>query len=126
MIQSTKCVEAFVVMELIKCEATSSCCWHPEKILSTWSAAFTGTVFYFAAESENELLLWMDSITQATFKQDFSKTGQESEGNLFLDIFLNGAVKSEHHCQQFINQKLFMCLYVQSMAKFPKWDLVAS
>lgn len=47
---------------------------------------FTGTVFYFAAESEDELSLWVDCITLATFKQDYSKIGQESEGN-FLSVF---------------------------------------
>jgi hypothetical protein len=67
---------------------------------------FTGTVFYFAAESEEELSLWMDCITLATFKQDFSKMGQESEGNLFLCIFLKkGSVKSEHYHQHHISQK---------------------
>jgi hypothetical protein len=63
-------------------------CWHPQEILLKWSAnCVSGTVFYFAAESEDELLLWMDCITLATFKQDFSKTGQESEGNVFLLCF---------------------------------------
>jgi sulfur transfer complex TusBCD TusB component (DsrH family) len=45
-----------------------------------------GTVFYFAVESEDELLLWMDCITLATFKQDFSETGQESEGGVFVSL----------------------------------------
>lgn len=44
----------------------------------------TGTVFYFAVESEDELSLWMDRITSATLKQDFSKSGQEAEGKLLF------------------------------------------
>ncbi|XP_023711372.1 uncharacterized protein LOC111866550 isoform X3 [Cryptotermes secundus] len=45
----------------------------------------TGTAFYFAVESEDELPLWMESITLATLKQDFSETGQESEAVFFSE-----------------------------------------
>jgi hypothetical protein len=41
----------------------------------------TGTVFYFAVESKDELPLWMNCITLATLKQDFPEAAQESEGS---------------------------------------------
>jgi len=82
---------------------------------------FTGTVFYFAAESEEELSLWMDCITLATFKQDFSKMGQESEGNLLLCIFLKkGPVKSEHYCQHNISRKFLIYMWVSAHGRVPK------
>jgi hypothetical protein len=69
----------------------------------------TGTVFYFAVESEDELSVWMDHVTMATFKQDFSSSGQESEGKLSLSHFwcnLPGvAVSNKHHFPEFISQK---------------------
>jgi hypothetical protein len=71
-----------------------------------------GTVFYFAVESEDELSLWMDHITVATFKQDFSKSGQDSEGKLSLSHsqcnFPSVAVSSECHLPEFISQKCFI------------------
>nr|CAD7198537.1 unnamed protein product [Timema douglasi] len=33
----------------------------------------TGTVFYFAAETDDELTMWLDCIVLATLKQDFNK-----------------------------------------------------
>ncbi|XP_069700872.1 connector enhancer of kinase suppressor of ras 2 isoform X2 [Periplaneta americana] len=49
----------------------------------------TGTVFYFAVESEEELAVWMDCMTLATFKQGhesdavfFSETDEESETDM--------------------------------------------
>ena len=81
----------------------------------------TGTVFYFAAESEEELSLWMDCITLATFKQDCSKMGQESEGNLYLCIFLQkGPAKSEQYCQHRISRKHLIHMWVSARGKIPK------
>jgi hypothetical protein len=74
------------------------------------SHLIAGTVFYFAVESEDELPLWMDCITLATFKQDFSETGQESEGGVFLPrcqcLFLRVVVVVvvSKHCLGFASQ----------------------
>lgn len=41
-----------------------------------------GTVFYFAAESEEELAAWMDCLSMATFALDVSTSKSSvSEGN---------------------------------------------
>lgn len=71
-----------------------------------------GTAFYFAVESEDELPLWMDCITLATFKQDFSETGQESEGAVFLS-----------RCLGFASQVFYLCVRFQLVANFPKQGL---
>nr|CAD7444397.1 unnamed protein product [Timema bartmani] len=41
----------------------------------------TGTVFYFAAETDEELTMWLDCIVLATLKQDFNKpsVGMDSD-----------------------------------------------
>lgn len=82
-----------------------------------------GTAFYFAVESEDELPLWMDCITLATFKQDFSETGQESEGAVFLavSVFLRAVVSK--HCLGFASQVFYLCVRFQLVANFPKQGL---
>jgi hypothetical protein len=84
-----------------------------------------GTVFYFAVESEDELPLWMDCITLATYKQDFSETGQESEGGVFLSrcqcLFLRSVVVSKH-CLGFASQVFYSCVRCQ-LANVPKQGL---
>ncbi|CAG2058818.1 unnamed protein product, partial [Timema podura] len=48
----------------------------------------TGTVFYFAAETDEELTMWLDCIVLATLKQDFNKpsVGMDSDCKLYCTI----------------------------------------
>ena len=63
-------------------------CVTPENLTILRILTIAGTVFYFAAETEEALNQWLDCMTQATLRQDFSKPGQDNDGK-FLNFIIS-------------------------------------